>query len=159
MHTKEHLAALIPWGPALMLNTIRWASEIRPADELKLPAGGKAAASLKPAELKMATQLIKDMTGKWKAEDYTDSFSAAIHKLVNQRVKAGKTKAVTPIEDASPETGASNVLDLTALLARSLAKRKPGGAAAAKKAAVSIRARPATAGKKTVAKLAVRKRA
>ena len=38
MHTKEHLAALIPSGAALMLNTIRWASEMRPADELKLPA-------------------------------------------------------------------------------------------------------------------------
>ena len=57
LHTKEHLAALIASGPALMLNTIRWASEIRSAKELKLPGEGKAAANLKPAELKMATQL------------------------------------------------------------------------------------------------------
>ncbi|HEY5285165.1 MAG TPA: Ku protein, partial [Polyangia bacterium] len=43
MHTTEHLAALIPSGPALILNTIRWASEIRSVSELKLPADGKTA--------------------------------------------------------------------------------------------------------------------
>jgi DNA end-binding protein Ku len=133
MHTKEHLAALIPLGPALMLNTIRWNSEIRSADELKLPAAGKAAANLKPAELKMAAQLIKDMTGKWKAGDYTDTFSAAVHKLVKQKVKAGKTETVTPLEDTAAETGTSNVIDLTELLAKSLAKRKPGTAAKSSK--------------------------
>ncbi|WP_382327243.1 Ku protein [Hydrogenophaga sp. UC242_50] len=53
MHTKEHLAALIPMGPALVLNTIRWASEIRPVEDLKLPAAGKSAAGVKAAELKM----------------------------------------------------------------------------------------------------------
>src|SRR5512146_1453885 len=37
MHTKEHLAALIPTGPALMLETIRWSDEIRPADDRALP--------------------------------------------------------------------------------------------------------------------------
>lgn len=129
MHTKEHLAALIPLGAALMLNTIRWNSEIRSADELKLPAADKGAANLKPAELKMAAQLIKDMTGKWKAGDYTDTFSTAVHKLVKQKVKAGKTETVTPLEDTASETGTSNVIDLTELLAKSLAKRNPGTAA------------------------------
>lgn len=128
MHTKEHLAALMPSGPALMLNTIRWASEMRSADELKLPAAGKGAAHLKPGELKMAAQLIKDMTGKWKAEDYTDRFSAAIHKLVNQKLKAGATETVTPIEASPARSGTSNVIDLTELLAKSLAKRKPATA-------------------------------
>jgi Ku protein len=36
LHNKEHLAALIPAGPALMLGTLRWANEIRPR-----PAGGR----------------------------------------------------------------------------------------------------------------------
>ena len=128
MHTKEHLAALIPSGPALMLNTIRWASEIRSAEELKLPNEGKAAANLKPAELKMAAQLIKDMTGTWKPEDYSDNFSAAIHKLVDQKLEAGDTETVTPLEETPAHGEASNVIDLTELLARSLAKRKPAKA-------------------------------
>ena len=146
MHSKEHLAALIPSGSALMLNTIRWASEIRPVDELKLPAEGKTAAGLKPAELKMAAQLISDMTGRWNAADYTDRFTDAVHALVNRKVEAGETERVTPLEGTPSEGSASNVLDLTELLAQSLTKRKPAAAAPAA-------ATPAAA------KRAVRKRA
>ena len=127
MHSKEHLAALIPSGPALMLNTIRWANEIRDVDELKLPAEGKTAVGLKAAELKMAAQLISDMTGRWNAADYTDRFTDAVHELVNRKVEAGQTERVAPLEAAASEGGASNVVDLTELLAQSLAKRKPAG--------------------------------
>lgn len=137
MHTKEHLAALIPMGPALVLNTIRWASEIRPVEDLKLPAAGKSAAGVKAAELKMATQLISDMTGPWDPEAYENRFVSAVQALVRQKVKAGDTKTVTPLEDATEAAAPSNVVDLTELLARSLAGRKGGTlkAATAKKTA------------------------
>lgn len=126
MHTKEHLAALVPMGPALVLNTIRWANEIRPVDDLKLPAAGKAAAGVKPAELKMAMQLISDMTGPWDATAYEDRFVSAVQALVRQKVKAGDTKTVKPLEDVSEASAPSNVVDLTELLARSLSGRKGG---------------------------------
>jgi DNA end-binding protein Ku len=42
LRNKEHLAALLPAGPALMLGTLRWANEIRPADQLDLPAPGSS---------------------------------------------------------------------------------------------------------------------
>ncbi len=125
MHTKEHLAALVPTGAALVLNTIRWATEIRALDELKLPAAGKTAAGLKPAELKMAAQLISDMMAPWDAQAYTDKFTAAVHALVNKKVADGETQTVTPLEETPAVTGTSNVVDLTELLAASLAKRKP----------------------------------
>lgn len=150
MHTKEHLAALIPMGPALVLNTIRWANEIRPVDDLHLPAAGKAAAGLKAAELKLATQLIGDMTGSWDAEAYKDRFVSAVQALVQQKIKAGDTKTVTPLEEA-PETAApSNVVDLTEMLARSLAQRK-GGSGKSGKDTVPAR--------RTAAKASVKRRA
>ena len=129
MHTKEHLAALIPTGASLVLNTLRWAGEIRPVTDLKLPAEGKTAAGLKPGELKMAAQLISDMTGPWKSDDYSDKFSDAILALVNKKVEAGETATVTTLEDAPSDAAGNNVVDLTALLAKSLAKRKPAGSA------------------------------
>ena len=153
MHTKEHLAALIPSGAALVLNTIRWASEIRPVDELKLPAQGKTAAGLKPGELKMAAQLISDMTGPWKLEDYSDKFGDAVQELVNKKVAAGETQTVTPLEDAPAEAGTSNIVDLTELLAKSLARRKAGSGSVGK-ADVGT----ATA-KQAASKTATRKRA
>jgi DNA end-binding protein Ku len=152
MHTKERLAALIPSGAALVLNTLRWAGEIRPLDELKLPAEGKTAAGLKPGELKMAAQLIGDMTGPWKSDDYSDKFSDAILALVSKKVKAGETATVTTLEDAPSEAGASNVVDLTDLLAKSLAKRKPGSSAED-----GTRSTAATA-KKSAAKNSTRRR-
>lgn len=131
LHTKEHLAALAPVGPALLLNTLRWAGEIRPWTELELPAAGRKANNLKDAELKMAGELIAQMTADWQSERYTDRFSEALRKLIDQRVEAGETKAVEPLEEGAPEPS-SNVVDLTELLTRSLQGRQRGRAAPAR---------------------------
>lgn len=124
MHTKEHLAALVPMGPGLVLNTIRWASEIRPVNELKFPPEGRTAAGVKPAELRMATQLISDMTTAWDAERYQDRFVDAVQMLVRKKIEAGDTQTVTPVEQAPEKAVPSNVVDLTELLAQSLARRQ-----------------------------------
>ena len=154
MHTKERLAALVPSGAALVLNTIRWAAEIRPIEALKLPAEGKTAAGLKPAELKMAAQLIADMTGPWQSDDYTDRFSDAILALVAKKVEAGETATVATLEDAPSEAGATNIVDLTELLAKSLAKRRPGNSVDG-----GTSNSPATTAKKAAAKASARRRA
>jgi DNA end-binding protein Ku len=144
LHNKEHLAALIPAGPALMLGTLRWAEEIRSPDALELPKAGAAANSLKPAELKMAQQLIAEMTSDWKPEQFTDDFTSAIRALVQKKAKAGDKATVEPFEEA-PDVGGDNVVDLTELLRQSLgAKAKPAATAKAK-----AKAPPKTAAAKT----------
>ena len=68
---------------------------------------------------------------------------ADLEGTVSKKVEAGETATVATVEDAPSEAAATNVVDLTELLAKSLAKRKPGGsiddganrAAPAKKAA------------------------
>ena len=153
MHTKEHLAALMPDGPMLVLNTLRWASEVRNWDELRIPDAGKAAANLKDAELKMAGQLVSELTVKWKAETYHDNFAEAINNLIKAKVQAGKTHEVTPIESPVDTAAPSNVVDLTALLRNSLGKRR-GPADEAVEAAAAAPARKAAA--KAPAKAAAR---
>lgn len=149
---------MIPSGTALVLNTIRWAAEIRPLDDIKLPAAGSSAAGLKPAELKMAAQLISEMTTPWKAQAYADKFSTAIQALVDQKVAAGDTETVTPLEQDSAQPGNSNVLDLTELLAKSLAKRAPEARAQPGRNPPKSLAPPPSA-RKRAAKPAARKRA
>jgi DNA end-binding protein Ku len=127
IHNKEHLAALLPAGPALMVGTLRWADEIRPADELDLPPEGASANKIKDSELAMARQLVKEMTTRWKPEAYRDEFSDAIRELVSRKAKAGEAETVEPLEEA-PEYEASNVIDLAALLKSSL-RHTPGKAA------------------------------
>jgi DNA end-binding protein Ku len=160
MHTKEHLAALVPSGPALILNTIRWAKEVRSPAELKLPAPGRAGSSLKPTELKMAAQLIDDMTAPWNPETFTDTFTAAVETLVQTKRDAGKTSQVTPLEDAPEPATSSNVVDLSDLLSQSLARRKLPADGAKGQPAPALKA-PAKAAalKAPPAKRAARKRA
>jgi len=124
MHTKEHLAALMPDGPMLVLNTLRWATEVRKWNELRIPEAGKAATNLKEAELKMAKQLVSELTVKWKADAYHDHFAEAIKNLIKAKVEAGATHEVTPIEAPVDTSAPSNVVDLTALLKNSLGKRR-----------------------------------
>jgi DNA end-binding protein Ku len=157
IHSKQHLAVVLPCGPALVLNLLRWGGEIRSWADLPLPAPGKA--GIRDAELKMAKHLIEDMSGKWNAADLRDDFHDAIMKLVEAKAKAGDTETVEPLEDA-PEAADSNVVDLTELLRRSLggghkaaapekdkpktaAKPAARGAAAAKHAPARKRATPA----------------
>jgi len=66
------LAALVPADPALMLGTLRWANEIPSPADLNLPPEGKAAARLKDAELKMAGELIRQMTALFDPARFED---------------------------------------------------------------------------------------
>ena len=149
--TKQHLAALVPSGAALVLNLLRWGDEVKTMESLDLPPAGRK--NLSAAELKMAEQLVKDMTDKWDPDDFKDEFKHEVMKLVAKKVKAGKTETVIEPEEEAPES--SNVIDLTALLERSLkGNAKAKGAASGKKTA----AKKAPA-KKTAKRAAARKAA
>ncbi|MBL8278351.1 MAG: Ku protein [Pelomonas sp.] len=150
LHNKEHLAAVIPAGPAIMLGTLRWAQEIRSPDALDLPKPGAAANSLKPAELKMAQQLIDQMTSAWQPQAYKDDFTNAVRALVAKKAKAGDKATVEPFEEA-PDLGSSNVVDLSELLRQSLGGKAARAAAPARKAAgASATKKPAAKGAKSV---------
>ena len=125
IQTKQHLAALIPVGPLLVLNLLRWGDEIRSFKELALPPAGVKAANLSDKEMKMGEQLVQDMSGEWNPEEFTDSFKEQIMKLVKEKVKAGKTESVTPLEPMETTGQSATIYDLTELLQRSLSKSKP----------------------------------
>lgn len=139
IQTKQHLAALVPAGPALMLNTLRWPSEIRSWEELKLPEEGPRAVGLTDRELTMARALVDDMVRSFKADDYHDQFKEAVMALVERKESEGDVHAVTPLESAEAAAPSSNVVDLTELLKRSLAKGGGKSAAAEDEAAPSDR--------------------
>ncbi|MBJ9966072.1 non-homologous end joining protein Ku [Burkholderia seminalis] len=123
MRDRQHLGALIPVGPLLALDTLRWQEELRPLDELSVPADDAKRAGVSARELAMAKKLIEDMSGSWSPDAYHDTFRDDILELVERKVRAGR---VEEIEDRPAQTGraASNVVDLTELLKRSL---KGGG--------------------------------
>lgn len=121
--TKQHLAALVPSGPALVLSLLRWGDEVKTLDSLALPAEGRKAISA--AELKMATQLVEEMSGKWDPADFKDEFRLQVMQLVEKKAKAGEGKTVLEPEEEAPQS--ADVVDLTALLQRSLKSRGESG--------------------------------
>ncbi|MGO4393464.1 Ku protein [Variovorax sp. M-6] len=127
--TKQHLAVLVPSGRALVLDLMRWGDEVKTLEGLDLPAEGSKAAKISAAELKMAEQLVEDMSGPWEPAAFKDEFKRQVMKLVDLKVKAGDTETVIQPEEEAPE--GAEIIDLTELLARSL---KPGTRPATKAA-------------------------
>lgn len=156
IQTKQHLAVLIPCGPALVLNLLRWGGEIRSWEDLKLPPVGAKAAGLKESEMAMARELVKGMTAKWNADKFRDSFREEIMKLAEAKAKAGETKIVQQPEEAEEATKGADVIDLTELLKRSLGGRGKSGAVSEAKAAKSAaKAAPKKTASKATAKKAM----
>ena len=148
--TKQHLAALVPSGPALVLNLLRWGDEVKTLESLELPAEGSKGVGA--AELKMAKQLIAEMSGAWDPDDFQDEFRHQIMKLVEKKAKAGDSHTVVEPEEETPASG-GEVIDLTALLQRSLRGGKaPAGKAPAKKAAAKKAAAKKAPAKKTASR-------
>ena len=129
IHTRQHLAALVPSGPALVLNLLRWGSDIRTWDDLELPPEGDKAAGLTERELAMARQLVEDMNTKWDADAYRDSFKDAVMALVHKKVEAGESRAAVEPEEQAPSSKSADIYDLTELLQRSLGTGKGKGKA------------------------------
>ena len=110
LRNREHLCALKAMDEVLVLNALRFASEIRPASELALPKKQKVS----PSELNLALQLIDGLTDKFDSKKYKDTYSEAVKQLIDAKAKGQKIKAPAK---AAPST---KVIDLTAALKESL---------------------------------------
>ena len=115
LRTKQYLAAIRPVGDALVLETMLFADEVVPADELELP--GKDV-EVTEREEKMARQLIDSLTTDFEPEKYKDEYRERVLELIEQKA-AGQEIVV---EDTAEE--APKVVDLMAALEASLAAVK-----------------------------------
>ena len=119
LRNKQHLAVVMPLGKALVMNTLRWADEVRGVEYLELKDEALDP-DLAERELDMAKRLVEEMTEKWKPEQYKDTFQDQIMALVEKKAREGKLEAVGGPEEAVDRRSA-DVIDLTELLKRSLA--------------------------------------
>src|SRR5471032_636905 len=129
IRTKQHLCALVCIGDGIVLNTLRYAEEIRDTEELKLPPATLKAAGISDKELQMALSLVEGMSEHWKPDQYHDTYKDDVLAMVRKKIKAGLSKTVTVAAREPRAQGSSNVVDLVALLQNSL-KKKPAKAKA-----------------------------
>ena len=128
---REALAALDPFENTMLLSTLYWPDEIRAMSELDLP---DEEPEIKPAEKKMAAQLIEAMTGEFDPAAYHDEYREALMQVIESKVEGRET-----VEVEAPAE-ATKLVDLMAALQASVtaatsardAKGKPVSVAEAK---------------------------
>lgn len=131
IRTKEYLSLILPHNNALLLNLIHFAEDIRKEEDLNLPGDSLKAYKITEREIKMAVDLIKDMTDKWQPEKYHDDYREALTNWIEAQVakveKQGGKKSPTRKHD--------DVIDFVALLKKSMGKTKKKPSAKNKPAA------------------------
>lgn len=121
LHTRQHLAAVMPLESALVVVMLRWPAEVRDLAALELDEA-VTEAKLSKGELDMARRLIEDMSSAWQPDEYRDTFQERIMELVETKAREGHIEAVET-EAGDEERKSADVIDLTELLKRSLGGR------------------------------------
>ena len=88
---REALAALDPFENTMLLSTLYWPDEIRALSELDLP---EEEPEIKPAEKKMAAQLIEAMTGEFDPAQYRDEYREALMQVIESKIEGRETVEV-----------------------------------------------------------------
>jgi DNA end-binding protein Ku len=130
LRTRESIAAIFALEGRLVLNLLRWPHELRPAPRASTAARGAGAAGTK--ELAMARRLIDEMSGEFRPADFTDRFHKELLALVRRRARTGSPPE-PPSARRRPARAASNVVDLVALLEKSVEARKGAARPAARR--------------------------
>ncbi len=134
MRGKEYLCAVRACGDGLLMETLRYADEVRDADPLFRDIEDDPA----DAELlAVATQLIDRKTAPFKADAFQDHFDQALRALIDQKRKTGKAPRAQ-VGDAKDRPKGTNVVDLMEALRQSLGS--------AEKPAAKSKAKPAPKG-------------
>jgi len=153
LRNKTRLAALrvreFAKRNVMVVHTLLWPDEIRDPVFPSLDAE----VDVRPAELKMAGQVVDSMAGDFKPEQFTDTYQDQLHELVAAKLAGGE--AFTEAEKPARLDDTDDVSDLLARLEASVRRRREE--AAQKTPATKAPAKKAPA-KKTPAKKAPAKK-
>lgn len=122
---REQLAALNPYARTMLLTTLHWPDEVRAMDELELP---EAEVEFKPAERKMAEQLVASMTGDFSADDYHDDYRQALMAVIEAKV-SGEVREPAQREEPTKIGDLMAALEASVAEARQRRRETPGEAA------------------------------
>jgi DNA end-binding protein Ku len=101
IRTRAHLAALYAVDSVLVLNTLRYAGEMRDLKELKVPEDLKEA-KVTPKELDMAERLVDDMALDWDPTKYHDTYRDDLMKMIEEKASGRASLRRRPGRRARP---------------------------------------------------------
>ena len=124
LRDKEHLATVRLKDDVFVLETMHWPDEIREAEFEELNKRVK----VQDSEVKMARQLIQQLSDNFKPEMFQDEYRSKLEELVAKKVE-GEEITVAP----APEEEPTKVVDLMEALKASVEEAKSRKAPAKKK--------------------------
>jgi DNA end-binding protein Ku len=120
---KAYLVILRPVGDVLTMQQLHFATDVRPVSDVEIPK-----TDVKPAELKLARQLIDQQTAAtFEPTAYTDDVRSRIEASIQKKVEGQEIS----VAEAAPESG-GKVIDLMEALRASLEKTETAKATTAK---------------------------
>ncbi|MBB0995291.1 Ku protein [Dietzia sp. SLG510A3-3B2-2] len=119
LRNRTRLCALRVYKDVLMLQTLLWPDEIRPA----ILEGLDKEAKVRPQEVKMAASLIETMAADFEPEKYEDDYQNQLKELIEAKAAGGEAFTVEEREEASDDDGDDEVADLLAALRASVKDR------------------------------------
>ncbi len=143
LRDAQHLAAVEAIGDALVLTMMRFSDELADLKEFNFPHK----AEIRPAEMKMAQQLIDNLVSEWDPAKYTDEYKENLLRVINAKLKGKKPKLID--EDTSPKQ--AEVVDLMARLRASLEGRGTKTGAGSRRKAAASKGRKTARGRSRVA--------
>jgi DNA end-binding protein Ku len=137
MRGRQHFGVIGADKRVLLFNTLRFAAELRSVADLDVPP---KAANVSPKEVAMAEKLLEEMSAPWKPEEYHDSYREDLMRRIQEKVRKHQTHRLTP-KEKTPKEGrqSAQVIDLMAVLKRSLESRGSGAQRASAARATSGR--------------------
>lgn len=118
MRGREYIAALKPCGQGLMLETLRFADEVRRAAPY---FAGIGEAEADPELLDLAEDLIRRKSKSFDAAAFQDHYTEALRALIEAKAK----HKVSVDEGQGEEPARENVIDLVEALRRSVGTNAP----------------------------------
>ena len=103
---KERIAALKPCGQGMLLETLRYAEEVREADAAFDNIGG---GKVDEDQLDLAKQIIERKTADFEPEKFSDHYDDAMRQLI--QAKLGDKSAKKVIEAPRPTGQVINLMD------------------------------------------------
>lgn len=136
IRTRQYLAALLAREEVLVLNTLRYATELKGVEELGIPSASLKGPKVTSKEIDMALRLVEDMSEAWEPEKFKDTYRDDLLARIQEKIKKGQTEEITEPEKGGEPAGAE-VIDLMALLKKSVERKqeKPRRAHKAKRRA------------------------
>ena len=114
---REKLVAIKPCGKGLLLETLRYADEVRAGQSF---FDDIDEAKPKKELLDLANTLIEQKSAPFDASEFEDRYSEALKKLIDKKAKSKSKKAVIEDVDDPDASSGSNVIDLMAALKKSV---------------------------------------